>query len=154
MKTQTINRLLRRFTTMGMIGSLFLCGCATTAVRPTHYPSSAKDWNGIDSVEFLQEFRLADYARLVVEPLDTTATALPPKGENTYEPVVTVLKRADSVLLTEIAGKMKGTLEVSDKKPEAASLEKTLILRGKIADIHPGSQAARYWAGFGAGSAW
>ena len=57
-----------------MVGALFLCGCATTAVRPTHYPSSAKDWNGVDSVEFLQE--------------------------------------------------------------------------------HPGSRAARYWAGFGAGSAW
>ena len=40
------------------------------------------------------------------------------------------------------------TARIIDGKAIAAEL------RGKVADIHPGSQAARYWAGFGAGSAW
>ena len=139
---------------MAVITSLFVSGCATTAVRPTQYPSSAKDWNGIDSVEFLKEFRLQNYSRLVVEPLDTSATQLPPKDENTYQPVMGVLKKTDSILLTEIAQKLKGQVEVTDQKPDAASMNQTILLRGKVADIHPGSQAARYWAGFGAGSAW
>jgi len=139
---------------MAIIGSLFLSGCVTTAVRPAQYPSSAKGWNGIDSVEFLKEFRLQNYSRLVVEPLDTSATQLPPKDENTYEPVIAILKKTDNILLTEIAQKLKGQLEVSGQKPDAGSMDQTILLRGKVADIHPGSQAARYWAGFGAGSAW
>src|SRR5437016_8935712 len=86
---------------MAVIGSLFISGCATTAVRPTQYPSSAKDWNGIDSVEFLKEFHLQNYSRLMVEPLDTSATQLPPKDENTYQPVMGVLKKTDSILRSE-----------------------------------------------------
>jgi len=139
---------------MAVLGSLFVCGCATTSPRPTHYPSTASHWNGIDSVEFLQEFRLEDYARLVVEPLDTSTAALPPKDENTYEPVVNVLKKTDSTVLAQLQRVLKGKLVVSDQKPDSTSPESTLLLRGKVADIHPGSQAARYWGGFGAGAAW
>jgi len=139
---------------MAMLGSLLVCGCATTSPRPTHYPSTALHWNGIDSVEFLQEFRLEDYSRLVVEPLDTSAAALPPKDENTYEPVVNVLKKPDSTILSQLQRVLKGKLDVSAQKPDSASPEKTLLLRGKVADIHPGSRAARYWGGFGAGAAW
>ena len=29
----------------------------------------------------------------------------------------------------------------------------TLVIRGKVLEIDPGSKAARYWAGFGAGAA-
>jgi hypothetical protein len=140
---------------MGLFGSLlFIQGCATTPPRPTHYPLSAKHWNGIDAVEFLQEFKLEDYSRLVVAPFDTSTAVLPPKEENTYQPTVTVLNQTDGIVLTELTQKLKGKLEVAAQKSDASPPEKTLLLRGKVADIHPGSQAARYWVGFGAGSAW
>jgi hypothetical protein len=156
MKTRTVRFTVRQCALLATIGVFFLAGCTTTttSMRPTHYPFSAKGWNSIDSVEFLQEFQLGSYTRLVVEPLDTSAAVLPPKDDNTYEPTVTVLKQTDGIVLAELAQKLKGKLEVSGQEPDTNSLEKTLLLRGKVAEIHPGSQAARYWGGFGAGSAW
>jgi hypothetical protein len=154
MKTQSVSTSLLRCALPALIGSLFFAGCATTAVRPTQYPSKAWGWNGIDYVEFLQQFRLEDYSRLVVEPLDTTTAQLPPKEENTYEPTVNVLQKTDSTVLAELQRVLKGKCDVSNQKPDPASPEKVLLLRGKVADIQPGSRAARYWGGFGAGAAW
>jgi len=132
-----------------------LAGCATTSTsqKPTKFSSSAKDWNGIDSVEFVQDFKVEDYARLVVLPLDTSKTALPPKEENTFAPVVLVLKKSDDLFRSHVAEKLRGILDVTNQLGEPPPAG-TLLVRGRIADMHPGSQAARYWGGFGAGSAW
>lgn len=140
---------------MAIVGSLLLCGCATTtttAVRPTQYPSTVKDWNGIDNVEFLQEFRLNNYAQLVVEPLDTSTTPLPPQNENTYQPVVEMLKKTDAIITSQIEREVGNELVVLNKQPEHP--EKTLLVRGKVTEMNPGSRALRFWVSFGAGSAW
>jgi hypothetical protein len=153
MKTEQPGSLSSVCALIGFVAFMFAMGCATTPVRPIQYPSSAKDWNGIDAVEFVQEWKLNDYSKLVVEPLDTSTTELPPKDENTYEPVIGVLKKTDGIVLSEIGQKLKGRMEVSGNKAEV-SQPKRLVLRGRVADIHPGSQAARYFGGFGAGAAW
>ena len=156
MKSTTPGLSGRQYVFAALLGALLIGGCATTptVVRPTKYPSSAKDWHGIDSIEFLQELRLEDYSRLIMEPLNISATKLPPKDENTYAAAIRILNRADSIVLIEIQDRVKGNLEVSNAKPESRSLEKTLLLRGKVTEIDPGSRAARYWIGFGAGRAW
>jgi len=153
MKSETQNHHLSTCALAIVAGSLLLAGCSTPAKRPTQYPFSAKDWNGMDSVEFVQELKAEEFSRLVVQPLDTAATKLPPPEENTYAPAMRMIKLTDSILLTEIAGKAPA-LQVSDQLPDAASVDKTLLLRGRIDEMNPGSRAARYWVGFGAGSAW
>jgi len=154
MKTNMRGFSIRLGVLTAMLGSLFFCGCASTPVRPVQYPSSAKGWHGIDLVEFLQEFHLQDYSRLVVEPLDSSATKLPPKDENTYIPVVTLIKAADTIVLTEVERTVKDSLAVSAKTTGDAPTEKALLLRTKLAEVNAGSRALRYWVGFGAGSAW
>ena len=142
-----------------VVQALWSVGCATTKVpRPAQFPYSAKDWHDIDSVEFLKDFRLEDYSRLVLEPFDTSSTWLPPKDENTHEAAVVMLKRADNLLLTEIPrglrrGKASSPLELTDNKPAPEALDRTLLLHGKVVRVDPGSRSARYWVGFGAGSA-
>ena len=153
MLTQTFNLLVRRPGLAVTFGALFLCGCVTPSVRPNHYPSTARDWHGIDSVEFLRDFHLDDYSRLLVEPFDTTSAKLPPREENTREPAVATLKWVDGIILTQLQRTVGRDLAVSSKDQGGASLERTLLLRGKVAEVDPGSWALRYWIGFGAGSA-
>jgi len=51
-------------------------------------------------------------------------------------------------LRDEVKGKIK--VETAPKSPKTAG---TLILRGTVEDVSPGSRAARYLVGYGAGSA-
>src|ERR1700690_1427092 len=148
MKKNTLNLSARRFAVLALLGAWCLAGCATTdsGVAPTQYPSTMKDWHGIDSVQFLQAFQLGDYTRLVVEPLDTSAAVLPPADDHSYPPTVAVLKKSDQLLLTELQRSLQGQLAVSGPS-DTIPPGKTLRLRGKVLDIHPGSQAARYWGG-------
>ena len=127
-------------------------GCATDKpALPTQYPSAAKDWHGMDSVDFERPWRLDNFARLVVEPLAANDTKLPPKDENTYEPVAAIIRKADTLYTNGISRGLHGKIGMMTTKPDPA--EKALLLRGKLAEVNPGSQAARYWAGFGAGAA-
>ena len=130
-----------------------LAGCASApTVHPAHYPFTAENWNGIDNVEFLAGIHLRDYSQLVMEPIDTSSTPTPPLGDNTYAPVVEMLGRMDGILARQAGIGLDGKLAVTTNKPER--LEKALLFRGEVMEIVPGSRAARFWVGFGAGSAW
>lgn len=158
MKTPSLPRLtlITAFVAGLAVG---LTGCASTssstsdAAASNVYPHTLKGWHGVDSVEFLQAWKVSDYSRVAVGRFDSSGAKLPVESDNTYAPVLTVLKASDGVLLGEITRKLKGHLEVITP-PVEASAEKTLLVSGKVVDIHPGSRAARYWGGFGAGSAW
>jgi hypothetical protein len=100
-------------------------------------------------LEILQPFRLADYTTLTAEPLDTRETPLPKKGDNTYEPVREVLEEPTEPFLRGLAGDLGDRLRIA-RGPGRG--EQTLVLRGKVTKMDPGSQAARYWVGFGAGA--
>jgi hypothetical protein len=115
-------------------------------------PGTYSDWNGdIDRLEIVETFAAADYRRLVVAGFDTTATSLPEQSDNTYDAVQQVLADVATPIaegLREAAGGL--TVETSDEEPGEAGV---LILRGRVLEMDPGSRAARYWAGFGAGAA-
>ncbi|HXU44309.1 MAG TPA: DUF4410 domain-containing protein [Thermoanaerobaculia bacterium] len=117
-------------------------------------PGKYKDWNDdIDRVEIVQTFKLADYARVVVEPLDGSGVELPDKDDNTYGPVKAALQHATGPYALGIAAELGDRIEVVEADQGGGGEGKFLILRGTIETLDPGSQAARYWVGFGAGAA-
>lgn len=114
-------------------------------------PGTYKAWGpDIDQIEIVKTFRFADCDRIFVQPFDTSATPLPDAKENTYEPVRKVLVSATEGFVQGLRGNVEPKVEI-EEKPEAAS--GALIIRGKVVVMDPGSRAARYWAGFGAGAA-
>ncbi|HEX4498494.1 MAG TPA: DUF4410 domain-containing protein [Thermoanaerobaculia bacterium] len=133
---------------------LALPGGAAQAKTKTGTPTTPgkyTDWDGeMDSLEVVETFKLSDYDRILVEPLDTSGVELPDPKDNTFVPVKRVLAEAAKPLAAGIAEDsppdvLIGTL----KKPEVGAL----VVHAKVVKMDPGSQAARYWAGFGAGAA-
>jgi hypothetical protein len=114
-------------------------------------PGKYTDWDGeMDELEVVSTFKLGDYDRILVEPLETSGVELPDIKDNTYGPVKQVLAEAAKPLGSGIAeisppDVLLGKLE----KPESGAL----VVHARVVKMDPGSQAARYWAGFGAGAA-
>jgi hypothetical protein len=75
---------------------------------------------------------------------------LPDKDDNTYEPVKKVLASSAEGFVQGLRGSVEQTVKVSERPAKTSD---TLIIRGKVVAMDPGSKAARYWAGFGAGAA-
>lgn len=140
-----------------------LTACAHTPTAGTAGPAAIQgvfeDWNGlIDKLEIVEPFNVNDYAKIVVLKIDTSSTPLPPKDENTYQPTTIVRTSATSIfsngLKEGISDELKGkSIEIvqSDSPPGEAGDAKVLMVRGKVTEMNPGSQALRYWVGFGAG---
>src|SRR2546428_4481431 len=115
-------------------------------------PGSYKGWGqDIDEIEILKNFKTADYDRIVVLPFDTSQTPLPDKNDRSYDTVRSTLAGYTITLVEALKPELKSKLEVeqADKAPKTA---RTLIVRGKVEDIKPGSRAGRYLAGYGAGA--
>lgn len=118
---------------------------------PSTEPGRYTDWNDeIDELEIVETFKLSDYSKVVVEPFDADDTPLPEKDDNTYEPVKEILKDSAGPFVDGLGGEVE-RIEVS--QGPGGKGEGTLIVRGKVLTMDPGSRAARYWAGFGAGAA-
>lgn len=115
-------------------------------------PGSYREWGGeIDEVEVVQKFDLKDYDKLVIAPLDTADTPLPEKKDNTYAPVKQVLASPNDSFLAGLKDELSSkTLAIREGENGGSG---ALIVRAKIDEMDPGSQAARYFAGFGAGAA-
>jgi Domain of unknown function (DUF4410) len=136
---------------------VLITGCSTTSTSPTAkiaYPSKARGWNGVDEVEFKQPYRFANYTALVVDSVVTNQCTLPPKGENTHEVTLAALGQADTLIFTEIERGLKEEIPVVAKSAPNQPTGKTLLLKVKVSEFNPGSVAARFWVGFGAGSGW
>ncbi|HEY0513759.1 MAG TPA: DUF4410 domain-containing protein [Thermoanaerobaculia bacterium] len=114
-------------------------------------PGKYTDWDGeIDELEIVAPFKLADYDRIIVEPLDASGATLPEVKDNTYAPVKHALAKAVEPFASGLAELSPPDVLVGKlEKPETGAL----VVRGKVLKMDPGSQAARYWAGFGAGAA-
>jgi hypothetical protein len=113
-------------------------------------PGRYKDWDDeIDRVEILKTFNLAEYERVVVEPFDTKDVELPEKDDNTYVPVKAVLSHVEEPFLDGLSNELPDRLKVGKGEGGEA---RTLKIRVKVDLMDPGSQAARYWVGFGAGA--
>lgn len=114
-------------------------------------PGKYKEWGpDIDEIEIKKSFKLSDYTRIVVEPFDTDAVELPKKDDNTYEPVKKVLATSAEGFVSGLKGSVDQKVMIDEKAGKAAG---TLVVRGKVLEMDPGSKAARYWGGFGAGAA-
>lgn len=119
---------------------------------PSTEPGRYTEWNDeIDELEVVETFKLSDYSKVVVEPFGTDDTPLPEKDDNTYEPVKEVLKDPAGPFAEGLTGELKGKIAVS--QGSAGKDTGTLVVRTKVLTLDPGSRAARYWAGFGAGAA-
>ncbi|MEP7012262.1 MAG: DUF4410 domain-containing protein [Acidobacteriota bacterium] len=127
---------------------------ARTKKSPTE-PGTYRDWKDeIDRVEILEPFRLADYDLVVVEPLDGSKTDLPDSDDNAFAPVNSALSHATSPYVAGLDERIGQRIEVVEaSRDEIDPGKRKLILRGKVEKMDPGSQAARYWVGFGAGAA-
>lgn len=108
-----------------------------------------KDWHDVDEVTIVQPFQLASYTKVFVQPLDTHAATLPEASDNSFKDVKEALATSTEPFVTGLRGKMKGVSVEAGKGGGA----KSLTVRARITKSDPGSQAARYFAGFGAGAA-
>lgn len=146
--------LLRLSLVLALVPLLALPATAARGKKkgaPTE-PGKYTEWQEeIDELEVVETFQLSDYSKVVVEPFETDGTPLPEKDDNTYEPVQEVLKDPAGPFAEGLTEGLGGKLAVSQGSGGQAG--GTLVVRTKVLTMDPGSRAARYWAGFGAGAA-
>lgn len=157
----------------------FLCFIAFVA-HASDKPEIGKfeDWNDVSSVEVMEVFRVGEFSRLIVEPVDTSATPVPPPTENTFEPVKAALSGFNSRFVAALKSElspfevatvdafpanplptpsietMQQSVSLDNTQPQKGVATRHLILKLRVLEMDPGSLAARYWAGaFGAGKA-
>ena len=111
-------------------------------------PGKYEDFHDVDQVTVLQTFQLANYHRILVAPLDTKGAALPAASDNSYAEVKAMLAHANDPFMAGLQEKIGRNIEVAKGRSGNA-----LLVRARITKSEPGSQAARYFGGFGAGAA-
>jgi hypothetical protein len=139
---------LFRLSTLTLLLAISLSGLAAKKVRvePGQYEAWGPD---IDKIEIVKTFKLANYAKLVVVPIDVSSVA--ERGDaDLAEKVDAVLAKATETFLEGIRDKMK-SLEISESDPSDSA--GSLILRTKVTVMDPGSRSKRMWVGYGAGAA-
>lgn len=137
---------------------LLLVLCAATPLYARNNPAPTapgqyKVWGAdIDEMEILKTFHLSDYDHVVVLPFDTTTSRLPDKNDKSYETIKSALAAYTFTLVEALKPELKAKLDVeqADKAPKTA---KTLIVRGTVEDLNPGSRAKRSMISYGAGAA-
>ena len=122
----------------------FLCANAIAAREPTS-PGTYHDWHDVDEATIIQPFVAANYSQIAVESFDSRAVKLPPANENTHQAVQLALQRMKPAFI-------QGVSEKAKRKTSGNAPGKTLVIRGRLTKVDPGSQAARYFVGFGAGT--
>jgi len=116
-------------------------------------PGTYKAWGpDIDQMEIVKTFKMADYDKVAVVPFDTAETPLPDPKDRSYETIKSVLDGYTLTLVEALKPELKAKADV-ERAERAPKSVRTLIVRGKVLDLSPGSRAKRYVAGFGAGAA-
>ncbi|MFZ1218322.1 MAG: DUF4410 domain-containing protein [Chthoniobacterales bacterium] len=124
--------------------ALFVSKSAIAAPPPTA-PGTYRDWHDVDEVTIIQPFHAAAYSQIAVESFDSTGVKLPPSNENTFHAVQTAIQGMKPAFIEGLAAK-------AQRKTNASAPGKTLVVRARLIKVDPGSQAARYFVGFGAGA--
>jgi hypothetical protein len=115
-------------------------------------PGTYRDWNGdIDEVTILQPFNAASFSAIAVESFDTAGVPLPKPSDNTYAEVQAALRLIKPAFMTGLEQKARRKIGANNP-PAAKGNGRTLIIRARVIKLDPGSRAARYWGGFGAGA--
>lgn len=119
--------------------------------KPSTAPGKYTAWSeaDIDEIEILETFASADYDTVAVLPVDTSK--IKPEGEKAVN-VQGALDGYTAVFVEGLRDDLEGKakVEIAEKAPKKA---KTLIVRGTVEELDPGSRAKRFVAGFGAGAA-
>ncbi len=121
--------------------------------KPVTEPGKYKSWGpDIDEVEILKTFKTADYDRIVVLPFDTSSTPLPDPKDRSYDTIKSVLASYTDTFTEAFRSELKAKAKV-EQASTAPHTARTLIVRGAVDDMSPGSRAKRYLVGYGAGAA-
>jgi hypothetical protein len=140
---------IRFYFLIGVLTFALLAGAAA-ASKGTTTPGTYRNWNGdIDEVTILQPLRLDAYNDIAVESFDVTKVALPNPKENTYEAVRSALNSLKPAFLE---GFQKNLRRKPGGPNPVRGKGQTLVVIVRLTKVDPGSQAARYWGGFGAGA--
>ncbi len=110
-------------------------------------PGRYTDFHDVDEVTIVQPFQARNYNRIVVQRLNTADAPLPDPKDNSYAPVKAALANSTAPFTEGVREKAGMPVQAGAGGPGA------LIIRARITKSDPGSQAARYWASFGAGAA-
>lgn len=130
---------------LALVAAASFGGAKKTPTAPGTYEGWGPD---IDRIEIVKSFRLGDYTTLTVTPLDTTSTAKVGDADLAAK-MAAVLGNATVPFLD---GLKKATrLTVADVQPDGG--RRTLLVRGKVTVMDPGSRSKRIFVGYGAGAA-
>lgn len=113
-------------------------------------PGKYKAWGpDIDELEILKTFRMSDYDTIAVTSFDTSHTTVPDAKDESVKAALSGFNETLAEALRDEL-KSKAKVEVTSSTPKTA---RTLLIRGTVEEMSPGSRAGRYLAGFGAGAA-
>jgi hypothetical protein len=133
--------------------SLGLCSRASAGSKRSTAPGTYRDWNGdIDEVTIIQPFRLDSYNDIAVESFDLTGVPLPNPKENTFEAVRSAIARIKPAFLEGFQRDLRRKVGPNVVEVGPHARPSTLVIRARLTKVDPGSQAARYFIGFGAGA--
>ena len=117
-------------------------------------PGKYKEWGpDIDEIEILKSFKLDDYKEIIIEPFTSEGVKLPDKDDNSYDSARRALAESPEYLAGGLNGLLDQKIYLLDEGDKEPTKSGTLLLRAKVTEMDPGSRAARYWVGFGAGAA-
>ena len=120
--------------------------------KPVLTPGTYKEWGqDIDQIEIVKTFKAADYSHIVIAPFDTSKAPLPDKNEKWYGTLKAALASYNQSFTEAFEKELKTKVDVT--QADSSKQSKTLLIRGVVEDLDPGSRAGRYFAGYGAGAA-
>lgn len=142
---------LRFFAVMASL-SLAFSPKASAGSKATTVPGTYHDWNDIDEVTIVQPFRLDTYQDIAVEAFDTANVPMPNPKENTYQAVQAALPRIKPAFLEGFQKDLRRKAGANEVASRPGLKPNTLVIRARLTKMDPGSQAARYFGGFGMGA--
>jgi hypothetical protein len=134
----------RFFKSFAPVVAVCLSAGALAAPAPAA-PGTYRDWHDVDEVTIIRPFTAAAYSQIAVESFDSAGVKLPPANDNTYRAVKSAIQLMKPAF-------MDGLAQKAQRKANPNAPGKTLVVRVRLTKVDPGSQAARYFGGFGAGA--
>ncbi len=143
-----------------IVAGLVACACipvmAAAGKAPAKEMGTYKDWNDgtLDQLQILETPNFATATKIVVLPVDTSATpVVSDKKKKVVETVRKVLASAPELFVAGIKKAIAGKLEVvtATEAPTGDAAKGTILVRAEVSEMNPGSGAARFWLSMGAG---
>jgi uncharacterized protein DUF4410 len=121
---------------------------------PVLEPGKYKEWGeDIDQIEIVKPFSIARYEQVIVQRFDTSKAPLPDPNAKWYSTLKLMLAGYTEAFTESFQKELKAKprVLVLDQAPASP---KTLIVRGVVEELDPGTRGGRLIAGYGAGAAY